>query len=99
MTTLSLGHITNCFMYCYSMSAFRNNDLSEKLATNESYFHHALLWPIIEMAVDSCGRRALNFIPGERILRTSEEEYKADGVVVRNDGLEILLLETLGSTR
>lgn len=64
----------------------------------ESYFNYLLVWPLIELAVESTSREGLLFIPGEYVLNASKEEYKADAAVLGElNKLEICLAETSGS--
>jgi hypothetical protein len=63
-------------------------DLTERICTNESYFNHGLLWSLLEFAVDLSKTKNLAFIPGEHILCSSQEEYKADAAVKERNGLE-----------
>lgn len=54
-----------------------------------------MVWPIIELAVDSVKTHVLKFVPGEYILRSSKEENKVDGCVLFGD-VKVFLLETSG---
>ncbi|KAI8070641.1 uncharacterized protein B0P05DRAFT_513835 [Gilbertella persicaria] len=72
------------------------NDLEKRITFNESNYSFHVLWPLVEFAVDSLNKENLSFICGEHILVSSKEEYKADGVVVLQDNIEICLLEISG---
>ena len=54
-----------------------------------------MVWPIIELAINSVKKHNLKFVLGEYILRTSKEENKVDGYVLFGD-VEVFLLETSG---
>ncbi|KAI8376792.1 hypothetical protein BD560DRAFT_391506 [Blakeslea trispora] len=69
------------------------------LHQSESMFNHQIVWPIIQLAVKTGATTSttpLTFFPGELLLDSSDENYKADSVIKFSDS-EILLLETSGS--
>lgn len=73
---------------------FKKPNLIKRLAFNETSFNRLLVWPLWDIAVDSIGD-TLIVIPGEYILKASQEECKADGVVLDGE-IEIGILETSG---
>ncbi|KAI8382445.1 hypothetical protein BD560DRAFT_487289 [Blakeslea trispora] len=77
------------------MSVLFRRDLKKRISISEANYNHTLLWPLIELTVDSLKNDDISFVCGEHVLLCSEEEYKADGVVMYHN-LEILLLESSG---
>lgn len=67
-------------------------NLSTQLSLNEANFNHVFIWPLIELAINTIGRK-LVFVSGKYVLQSSSEEYKADAVAL-HDVLEIALFET-----
>ncbi|KAI9475606.1 MAG: hypothetical protein EXX96DRAFT_609537 [Benjaminiella poitrasii] len=65
---------------------------------NESMFAYHLVWPLLCLAVKTATspNRNLLFKAGKVILDSSDETFKADGVI-ELDGIEFCLLETSGT--
>lgn len=87
------------------MSLFKDNDLHYRLRLTESMFNHVYNWPIMELVVDTIKKHGtgqdsecnLLFVSGEYILSSSEEEFKADAIIIDTTNEdEIMLLETSG---
>jgi hypothetical protein len=79
------------------LTIFKKPDLLGRLSINEANFNHVLIWPLMELAVDNVTEYNLTFIPGEFILSSSDEDYKADACIVySSEYVEICLLETSG---
>ncbi|KAG1050632.1 hypothetical protein G6F43_007109 [Rhizopus delemar] len=70
--------------------------VSFSLLTSESNYSFNVLWPTLEFAVNSLDNDKLSFICGEHVLVSSSEEYKADGVIILDETIEICLLEVSG---
>lgn len=68
---------------------FKEKTLSE----NESMLNHIIVWPIFEIVVME---NNLKFIPGEKLLNTTDEAYQSDGVIVVGNVFEVCILETSG---
>lgn len=81
---------TSVSAYCYS----KKNNLHKRLNTSESNFSRLLVWPAAEVSIESMEQ--LEFLPGEYLLKSSEEKYNADGCIVDEEDNEIFLLETSG---
>lgn len=64
---------------------------------SEAIFNHQIVWPVIILAVKTVAAAipTIKFYPGELLLDSSDEDYKADGLI-KLDGMEICLLETSG---
>ncbi|KAG1318805.1 hypothetical protein G6F62_012162 [Rhizopus arrhizus] len=64
------------------------------LDTSESNFSRLLVWPAVEVSIESM--ELLEFLPGEYLLKSSEEKYNADGCIVDEENNEMFLLEVSG---
>ncbi len=76
------------FFFVNSLLMFESPDLYSRLSINEDNFNHVTIWPLIELAVnESRSNYKLSFVPGEYNLQFSEEEYKANAVVLGENDL------------
>ncbi|KAI7884136.1 uncharacterized protein EV154DRAFT_485457 [Mucor mucedo] len=73
---------------------WNKKDLCKRLNKSESNFSRLLVWPAVEVSVDLV--EALEFLPGEYALKSTNENYNADGCVVDEDDDEMFFLETSG---
>ncbi|CAO3694236.1 unnamed protein product [Rhizopus stolonifer] len=64
---------------------------------SEAIFNHQIVWPVIILAVKTVATAipTLKFYPGELLLDSLDEDYKADSLI-KLDGMGICLLETSG---
>ncbi|KAG2204545.1 hypothetical protein INT47_012604 [Mucor saturninus] len=83
------------FRFCLLL--FKKNDLYKRLNKSEFNFSRLLVWPSVEVSVDSV--EGLEFLPGEYALKSTNEKYNADGCVVDEDDNEMFLLETSGKLK
>ncbi|KAI8365576.1 hypothetical protein BD560DRAFT_332655, partial [Blakeslea trispora] len=93
MDPVCFEYIKHFFKTCLWLH--RKKGLYRRLAINESSFNHLLVWPIMELAVDDIDDEELTFVTAEHVLKSSAEEYKADGCILFGED-EICLLETSG---
>lgn len=72
-------------------------DNTSLISESESMCNHHILWGLLSLAVKTAKTTAagLSFETGEVFLNSSDEMFKADGVVKTNN-IEICLLETSG---
>lgn len=80
------------FRFCLLL--FKRNNLYKRLNISESNFSRLLVWPAIEVSIESM--ELLEFLPGEYLLKSSQEKYSADGCIVDEEDNEMFLLETSG---
>ncbi|CEI86246.1 hypothetical protein RMCBS344292_00689 [Rhizopus microsporus] len=80
------------FRFCLLL--FKRNNLYKRLNISESNFSRLLVWPAIEVSIESM--ELLEFLPGEYLLKSSQEKYSADGCIVNEEDNEMFLLETSG---
>lgn len=83
--------ITSVFAYCYS----KKNYLYKRLNISESNFCKLLVWLAVEVWIESM--KLLGFLPGEYLLKSSQEKYNADGCIVDEEDNEMFLFETSGN--
>lgn len=81
------------FMFLTNMF---KTDLGRKAKFSESNYSFYVIWPLVEFVVHSSDVADFFFACGEYSLSSTKEEYKADGVVLHNDEVEICLLEVSG---
>ncbi|KAG0805097.1 hypothetical protein G6F20_012176 [Rhizopus arrhizus] len=82
--------------FCFCILLFKKPNLYERLKISECNFNRLLIWPAMEVAVDSISCSDLSFMSAEYKLKSSDEEYKADACVLDDDNNEISILETSG---
>lgn len=80
------------FRFCLLL--FKKNNLYQRLNISESNFSRLLVWPAVEVSIESMEQ--LQFLPGEYLLKSSQEKYNADGCIVNEENNEVFLLETSG---
>lgn len=86
--------IEEYFRFCVLL--LRRSGLCEEMKLSEANFNRLLVHPAIEVSI-SCLQDLLRFIPGERLLKSCEDKYNCDGLVVEmKNGNELFLLETSG---
>ncbi|KAG1001893.1 hypothetical protein G6F57_013586 [Rhizopus arrhizus] len=86
--------VESFFRFCITL--FKKPNLYERLKISECNFNRLLIWPAMEVAVDSISCSDLSFMSAEYKLKSSDEEYKADACVLDDDNNEISILETSG---
>lgn len=71
-------------------------EITSLISESESVYDHHIVWGLINLAVKTAKKPAgLSFETSDVFLKTSDEMFKADGVVKINN-IEICLLETSG---
>ncbi|CAO3667671.1 unnamed protein product [Rhizopus stolonifer] len=80
------------FRFCLLL--FKKNNLYKRLNISESNFSRLLVWPAVEVSIESM--ELLEFLPGEYLLKSSQEKYNADGCIVDEEDNEMFLLEISG---
>ncbi|KAG0890719.1 hypothetical protein G6F34_012287 [Rhizopus arrhizus] len=86
--------VESFFRFCILL--FKKPNLYERLKISECNFNRLLIWPAMEVAVDSISCSDLSFMSAEYKLKSSDEEYKADACILDDDNNEISILETSG---
>lgn len=84
--------VVEYFRFCLLL--FKKNNLYKRLNISESNFSRLLVWPAVEVSIESM--ELLQFLPGEYLLKSSQEKYNADGCIVDEEDNEMFLLETSG---
>ncbi|KAG1005310.1 hypothetical protein G6F57_008522 [Rhizopus arrhizus] len=79
------------FRFCL---LFKKGNLYKCLNISESNFSRLLVWPAVEVSIESM--ELLEFLPGEYLLKSSQEKYNADGCIVDEENNEMFLLEVSG---
>lgn len=83
--------------YCCRMAFFKKNSI-KKIAINEAFFNYVFVWPMVELSAETTNNSDISFVPGEYILHSSVEEYKADAVVLLEQyDVELCLVGTSGA--
>ncbi|KAG1146494.1 hypothetical protein G6F37_004663 [Rhizopus arrhizus] len=81
----------------FIMTFFKKNSV-KKIAINEAFFNYVFVWPMVELSAETTNNSDISFVPGEYILHSSVEEYKADAVVLLEQyDVELCLVETSGA--
>lgn len=62
------------FRFCLLLS--KENNLYKHFNISESNFSRLLVWPAVEVSIESM--ELLEFLPGEYLLKSSQEKYTAD---------------------
>lgn len=87
-----INYVEEYFRFC--MLLFKKSNLYKRLNVSESNFSRLLVWPAVEVSIESAEQ--MEFLPGEYILKSSQENYKADGCIIDDKNNELFVLETSG---
>lgn len=77
------------FVYDFFKLVYTYTYQNVDIGLSEATYSHGLVWSIMELAVQDY--QNTKFHPGEYLLESTVEEYKADGVISFN-GIEFGLL-------
>lgn len=82
----------------FSVNLCKHQDIHESLSQSESSFNFRMVWPLMSLACETSSSR-LTFLPGEYILKTSKQDYKADACIVDAKQNELCIFEASGSLK